>query len=226
MLIDSETGRIVDANVVSDDGAGMDAETRARIFEPFFTTKPAPLGTGLGMSMVYGLVCQQEGWITVESAPRQGTAVRIGFRRGIAPGASDDGASHPEEPLQGLPSGTETILVVEDERSLRRAMTRELERLGYTVLTAADGEEAVELFRARRSEVHLVLSDIIMPRLGGRGLYEALRREGHTVRFLFSSGYGTEEIRQLGVDRVPPALIRKPWTVVDLAERVRSVLDA
>jgi PAS domain S-box-containing protein len=208
--------------VVRDDGAGMDEATRARIFEPFFTTKPPPLGTGLGMTMIYGLVKQQKGWIDVVSAPGEGTTVTVSFPAGdlTVPRPGTDAAA------QHLPRGTETILIAEDEAPLRRAAARLLERLGYTVLAAADGQEALALFRAHSHEVSLVLSDIVMPRLGGRGLYEALRREGHNVKFLFSSGYGGEEIGELSGDTAMPPLLRKPWSVAELASRLRGVLDA
>jgi PAS domain S-box-containing protein len=207
--------------VVRDDGVGMDDATRLRIFEPFFTTKPAPLGTGLGMTMVYGLVRQQGALIDVESAPGRGTAVAISFPSASGTPAAGNGAEGPEP----LPGGSETILVAEDEAPLRRAATRLLERLGYTVITASDGEEALQLFRARAADVSLVLSDIVMPRMGGRGLYDALRREGYDVKFLFSSGYGGDQLHDLGAD-AGPTLIRKPWSLSELAVKLREVLDA
>jgi PAS domain S-box-containing protein len=207
--------------VVRDDGVGMDDATRLRIFEPFFTTKPAPLGTGLGMSMVYGRVRQQGALIDVASAPGRGTAVAISFPSASGTPAAGNGAEGPEP----LPGGSETILVAEDEAPLRRAATRLLERLGYTVITASDGEEALQLFRARAADVSLVLSDIVMPRMGGRALYDALRREGYDVKFLFSSGYGGDQLHDLGAD-AGPTLIRKPWSLSELAVKLREVLDA
>jgi CheY-like chemotaxis protein len=207
--------------VVRDDGVGMDDATRLRIFEPFFTTKPAPLGTGLGMTMVYGLVRQQGALIDVESAPGRGTAVAISFPSASGTPAAGNGAEGPEP----LPGGSETILVAEDEAPLRRAATRLLERMGYPVITAWDGEEALQLFRAGAADVSLVLSDIVMPRMGGRALYDALRREGYDVKFLFSSGYGGDQLHDLGAD-AGPTLIRKPWSLSELAVKLREVLDA
>jgi PAS domain S-box-containing protein len=207
--------------VVRDDGSGMDEATRRRIFEPFFTTKPAPLGTGLGMTMIYGLARQQGALIDVESAPGRGTSVTISFPAASGGPAPANGADE----ATPTPSGRETILVAEDEAPLRRAATRLLERLGYTVITASDGEEALQLFRARASDVSLILSDIVMPRMGGRALYDAIRREGYDVKFLFSSGYGGDQLHDLGADG-GPMLIRKPWSLSELAVKLREVLDA
>jgi len=206
--------------VVRDDGIGMDEATRRRIFEPFFTTKPAPLGTGLGMTMIYGLARQQGAPIDVESTPGRGTSVTISF-----PAASDGPTENGAADAAPVPTGSETILVAEDEAPVRRAATRLLERLGYTVITASDGEEALQLFRAHASAVSLVLSDIVMPRMGGRALYDAVRREGYDVKFLFSSGYGGDQLEDLEADG-GPLLIRKPWSLSELAVKLREVLDA
>jgi len=206
--------------VVRDDGIGMDEATRRRIFEPFFTTKPPPLGTGLGMTMIYGLARQQGAPIDVESTPGRGTSVTISF-----PAASDGPTENGVDDAAPVPTGSETILVAEDEAPVRRAATRLLERLGYTVITASDGEEALQLFRAHASEVSLVLSDIVMPRMGGRALYDAVRREGYDVKFLFSSGYGGDQLQDLDADG-GPMLIRKPWSLSELAVKLREVLDA
>ena len=206
--------------IVRDDGIGMDEPTRARIFEPFFTTKPPPAGTGLGMTMIQALVRQQHAAIAVESAAGRGTTVTISFplTAELASVAEPDGDAP-------LPRGTETILVVEDEAPLRRAAARLVERLGYTVLTASDGAEALAILQAQGDSVQLVMSDIVMPRMGGRALYEALRREGRPVRFLFTSGYGGEELNEGGTGEVP-LLIRKPWSLSELAVKLREVLDA
>jgi CheY-like chemotaxis protein len=218
---DEDGGATSGSLIVRDDGAGMDEGTRSRIFEPFFTTKPPPVGTGLGMTMIHGLVRQQGGIIDVTSAPGRGTTVTISLplASDTAPGAPADGES------RELPRGTETIMVVEDEAPLRRAAARLLERLGYTVVTASDGEEALTVFRAQDCHIDLVLSDIVMPRMGGRALLEALRREGRPVRFLFTSGYGGEELGE-HADPDAPALIRKPWSLSELALKLREVLDA
>ena len=217
---DADPVDIFGSLVVRDDGIGMDEATRRRIFEPFFTTKPAPLGTGLGMTMIYGLARQQGAPIEVESAPGRGTSVTISF-----PAASGGTLVSGVDDAAPVPTGSETILVAEDEAPVRRAATRLLERLGYTVITAADGEEALQLFRAHASEVSLVLSDIVMPRMGGRALYDALRREGYDVKFLFSSGYGGDQLQDLDAGG-GLMLIRKPWSLSELAVKLREVLDA
>jgi len=202
---------------VEDTGVGMDAATRARMFEPFFTTKEQGKGTGLGLATVYGLVQQHGGGIEVDSDPGKGTRFRIYF-----PLAEEAAAPKPERP--GEPEargGSETLLVVEDDDQLRRSAKRVLEEAGYQVLTAADGLEALEALR-HSTGVRLVFSDLVMPRLGGRALYDAARREGHTVPFLFASGYSDPD-RAASLD--PAMLLHKPWTEHDLLTRLREVLD-
>ncbi len=203
---------------VGDTGIGMDPETQAHIFEPFFTTKPAGKGTGLGLATVYGLVKQHSGGIEVDSEPGKGTRFRIYFpvadQAEVAPRAPGD-----EVAARG---GRETILLVEDDDQLRRSAKRILEEAGYQVVSAADGLEGLEALRQAEG-VRLVLSDLVMPRLGGRALYDAARREGHTIPFLFASGYSDPD-RAGTLDPSIP-LLHKPWTGPDLLRRVREVLD-
>jgi PAS domain S-box-containing protein len=205
---------------VADTGTGMDEETRARAFEPFFTTKPVGVGTGLGLPMVYGLVKQQHGLIDLESAPGQGTTVHVYFPK-AATEATEGGAAldTPGQP-QG---GNETILLLEDDHGLRDTARRVLERLGYRVLVAADGVAGLALYRRHRHEIHLVISDMVMPGLTGPEVYEEIRRENPAVRFLLSSGYRERE----SVTDVPTGLpvFLKPWTIGEIARRVRQVLD-
>jgi PAS domain S-box-containing protein len=209
---------------VADTGTGMDEETRRRIFEPFFTTKPAGKGTGLGMPMVYGLMKQQAGYVVVDSAPGRGTTVRLFFpeaqvaAREVPPPAHSHRADRE--------GGGRTILVVEDEEALRRAARRILERAGYRVLVAEDGAEALALLADRRGEVDLVFTDMIMPRLGGRGLYDRVQSEIGPVRFLVASGYAGRDVRE--DHGLPPQVpfINKPWTLEELVTRVREVLEA
>ncbi len=206
--------------LVSDTGHGMDEETKQRIFDPFFTTKPTGLGTGLGMAMIYGLVKQQEGFIDIESAVGKGTGVSLYF-----PLAVDDGTGEDEGEVDaGAPCGTETILLVEDEDAIRRAAKRLLEKVGYTVLLAADGEEALDVFGRHEDDIDLVISDVVMPHVGGLELHDTLRDRGKSVRFLFTSGYAGDAEERGALDPTLPFL-QKPWDVDELLHRVRGLLD-
>jgi PAS domain S-box-containing protein len=207
---------------VEDTGVGMDEATRQRMFEPFFTTKSTGKGTGLGMATVHGLVKQHGAIIEVDTAPGRGTCVKIYFPA-IAPGAAATGAG--VDRGRDVRGGTETILVVEDEGDLRRVAKRILEQAGYQVLTAADGQEALDVLRQQPSPIHLVLSDLVMPRLGGRGLYDAARRAGNTTPFLFASGYAPGEERGSLPPDLGVPLLHKPWTHDDVLMRVREILD-
>lgn len=206
---------------VSDTGIGMDASTLMKVFEPFFTTKPKGLGTGLGMAMVYSLVKQHCGFVTAYSEPGEGTTVKVYF-----PVVREEAAAGAPASAVALRGGTETILMAEDEAPIRRATKRALERFGYRTILAADGAEALELFRAHQSEVALIIADLVMPRLGGRQLADAIRRDGKRVPVLFTSGYSaTDVVESLGFDPDLPFL-HKPWTLTDLLTRVREALEA
>jgi PAS domain S-box-containing protein len=203
---------------VRDGGVGMDEQTAARVFEPFFTTKPTGRGSGLGMAMVYGLVRQHGGEVELDSAPGRGTTVRVWF-----PATGDPPAEAPALPAASSPPGQgETILLAEDEAPLRRAAARILEGLGYRVLAASDGVEALELFDAHGAEVALVVSDVAMPRLNGPDLLDALRSRGARVPVLFATGYAAP--RFLPADD-GVRFLEKPWSVDELARVVREVLD-
>ena len=216
-------GRYV-ALTVADTGTGMDEETRARVFEPFFTTKPAGKGTGLGMPMVYGLMKQHGGYVVVDSAVGRGTTVRLLFPEAAAEARKP--RATPEGRRIEPGGGGRTILVVEDEEALRRAARRILERAGYRVLVAENGEQALDILADRREGVDLVFTDMIMPRLGGRGLYDRVRSEIGPVRFLVASGYAGRDVRE--DHGLPPDVpfINKPWTLDELVGRVREVLEA
>jgi len=207
---------------VTDTGLGMDAETQAHIFEPFFTTKEQGKGTGLGLSMIHGIVKQSGGHIAVESAISKGTTFRIYLPRVSEPVRQDDGgAKSPVEPR----GGTETILIVEDEPALRELMSQCMRKLGYTVLTAQDGTEALEICEHHPGPIHLVLTDIVMPRMNGLQLKErvAARRSG--VKFLFVSGYVDAALERSELFTQHTAFLEKPFPPDELAHKVRQLLE-
>ena len=208
---------------VSDTGTGMDDETKRRVFEPFFTTKPASKGTGLGMAMVYGLMKEHKGMVHVYSEVGQGTTIKLYFPLATQVPTQSTVSHRRSDPKQ-VRGGTETLLLAEDEAAIRRTTVRALTSKGYTVLVAEDGEEALELYRQNRERVTLVISDLVMPKLGGRQLAEALRQEGADVKILFTSGYSPQSASPIefpsGV-----AFLQKPWTLTDLFVRVRTLLD-
>ena len=203
---------------VADTGTGIPPDVLPHIFEPFFTTKPRGVGTGLGLAQVYGIVQQHGGYIGVETELGKGTVFRVYLP------ALERATLYPEErEAVSIPRGRgETILLVEDHAALRAAGREMLERLGYRVLAAADGREALEVYAAER--VDLVLTDVVMPGMGGAALVEALRRQNPDLKAVAITGYGedqeVERIRQAGV----AAVVRKPFEVERLAEILRRVL--
>ncbi len=208
---------------VSDTGIGMDAETQARIFEPFFTTKPIGQGTGLGMATVYGVVKQAGGYVWVYSELRRGTVFRI-----YLPVEREGGrlvAAAPEESRPDVASGTETILLVEDEDSVRRLGCRALRAFGYTVLDAAGAEEALARIREHAGPLDLVITDVVLHGLSGPQLAVALARERPHVPVLFVSGYAEHHLTKQGVLSADVWFLEKPFTASQLAAKVREVLD-
>ncbi|MBZ5591323.1 MAG: response regulator [Acidobacteriia bacterium] len=206
---------------VSDTGSGMDAETQSHLFEPFFTTKMQGKGTGLGLPTVYGIVRQSGGHIAVYSEPSHGTSVKVYLPR--AAEAADTTALH--EDTAPLPVGTETILIAEDEDRVRSLAAAVLAQQGYNVIEACDGQEALAKAREHGSEIHLLLTDIVMPKLSGMDLADQLRRDRPGIQVLLSSGYtGDTVMQQGGLDAATPFL-QKPFTVRTLALKVREVLD-
>jgi two-component system, cell cycle sensor histidine kinase and response regulator CckA len=206
---------------VSDTGVGMDAETRARIFEPFFTTKPKGKGTGLGLATVYGIVKQSGGFIWVYSELGRGTTFKIYLPR-------VEGAAVPARPTPpSTPSrrGSETILLVEDQEEVRRLARRVLETLGYTVLVAASGAEALQLAGAHAGPIHLLVTDVIMPGMSGREVGLLLAPARPETKVLYVSGYANESIVHHGVLEPGIAFLQKPFTVEALGRKVREVLD-
>lgn len=207
---------------VSDTGHGMDAATRARIFEPFFTTKPAGQGTGLGLSTVYGIIKQSGGSIWVYSEPGRGTMFKIYLPRVT-------GSLTPAEPSaqKAKPDrGTETILLAEDDETVRTFVGEMLAGLGYQVLVASNGEEAVQVAARHRGPIHLLVTDVVMPGMSGRALAERLARERLGLKVLYVSGYTDNAIIHHGVLDLGIAFLQKPFTQDSLAQKVREVLDA
>ena len=206
---------------VSDTGAGMDEETMARVFEPFFTTKEQGRGTGLGLSTVYGIVKQSGGTIWVYSEPGQGTTFKVYLPRAQPLTESESPQGEPQRSMRG----SETVLLVEDEDGLRRAATRSLVRAGYTVLSAAAGDEALRLAASHFGEIHLLLTDVVMPRMNGRQLSEAMVEMRPRIKILFMSGYTDHAIVHHGVIDAGTSFVGKPFTALELAAKVREVLD-
>jgi CheY-like chemotaxis protein len=204
---------------VSDTGRGMSAETLAQVFEPFFTTKG--LGTGLGLSTVYGIVKQSGGHITCESEPGQGTTFRLYLSR-----VEDAAVRESEEGEADLPRVAQgrTVLVVEDSRGVRNFVCQALRRAGYEVLAAADGDAALELARAHRGPIDLLLSDVILPGPSGPRVAERIRAARSGIGVLFMSGYAEDTISKHGVLDPGVELIEKPFTSRALALRVGKVI--
>ena len=204
---------------VTDTGVGMDAETLRHIFEPFFTTKET--GTGLGLSTVYGIVKQSNGHIWVYSEPGQGTTFKI-----YLPLVEKPARPAPQPPaVTGLPYGTETVLVVEDAEAVREFAARVLRELGYTVLTATNGAEALQVAEGYGGPIHLLLTDVVMPGMNGQALQERLAERRPGLKVLYMSGYTENAIVLRGVLKPGTSYIQKPFTPSDLARRVRQVLD-
>ncbi|MHB1318311.1 MAG: hybrid sensor histidine kinase/response regulator, partial [Anaerolineae bacterium] len=218
--IESQPGPYVMIDV-TDDGTGMDEDVLEHLFEPFFTTKPVGQGTGLGLATVYGITKQNGGSIDVSSMPGMGTTFRIYIPRHIA--AADTAALDPE--LAEAPRGSETVLVVEDEVALLQLVRRILEQLGYTVLSADTPHEALELAARYEGQIDLLLTDVVMPGMGGRQLQQALATTHPTLRWLFMSGYTAGALSQQGVLDSDPHLLQKPFSRAQLAQYVRVTLD-
>jgi PAS domain S-box-containing protein len=205
---------------VKDTGTGMDGETLKRIFEPFFTTKESGKGTGLGLAVVYGVVNQHDGLINVRSEPERGTCFEIYF-----PLHSEDAGERSDEKTLPARGGKETILVAEDEESLQDLTRKILTKLGYRVLMAKDGMEALEMFEASDEEIALVILDMVMPRMSGREVYLRLRAAGSDVPVIFMTGYSADVIDTNFVESLGIPLLRKPYDINELARRVRATLD-
>jgi signal transduction histidine kinase len=205
---------------VGDTGVGMDAATRARIFEPFFTTKEQGKGTGLGLAMVYGIVKQSGGYVRAESEPGMGTRFEIWLPRVETTSAAAPRAEH----RAASRGGTETVLVVEDEQAVRHVVKRVLELQGYTVFAARNGYEALRIVREREGRIDLVMTDVVLPEMSGPAIVERLLAEWPHAKVLYMSGYAAEEATKRGLLEPGTALLKKPFTLDELARAVRGVL--
>jgi PAS domain S-box-containing protein len=216
----ARSGRFVHLTV-RDTGVGIDPDALSHIFEPFYTTKEPGRGFGLGLAVVYGIVKQHGGMIEVTSAPGHGTTIDIYF-----PPVAQDAEQLEMAPVAVEASGgSETVLIVEDEAEVRHVLVEALAGLGYTVFEAADGVDALALLKSGEPPVQLVISDVVMPRMGGWELFEAAQRLPHRPRFLFSSGYGESLVDDGLAKGERPALITKPYGIDELARKVREVLE-
>ncbi|MBF0327615.1 MAG: response regulator [Nitrospirae bacterium] len=215
-----KTGRYAMVTV-SDTGKGMDEDTRQKIFEPFYTTKEAGKGTGLGLAVVYGIVKQHGGYINVYSEPGSGTTFRIYF-----PLIASEEAEEKVKVIEDRPEGgTETILVAEDEGPVRDITVTILREFGYNIITAVDGEEAVNKYREHKGDVHMLLFDLIMPKKSGKEAYDEIRKLKPDIKILFVSGYSPDVVRAKASLEDYTTILYKPLAPIALLKNVRSILD-
>jgi CheY-like chemotaxis protein len=206
---------------VTDSGVGMSQETKTRIFEPFFTTKELGKGTGLGLSTVYGVVKQSGGYIWVYSEPGQGSVFKIYLPR-------VDGSEVQIRPAKSAPellAGTETVLLVEDEQSVRKLTRSLLEESGYTVLEAENGAHAVEIAKQHHGPIHLLLTDVVMPGMNGPAVADKILPIHSETKVLYVSGYSSSFGTQTGLVPAGANLFQKPFSRAALLRKVRNLLD-
>jgi hypothetical protein len=206
---------------VTDTGTGMDEETRRRIFEPFYTTKEDGKGTGLGLATVHGIVNQSHGYLEVESEVGKGTTFLV-YLPALAGAVQEEGKSRP---VGGQIQGTERVLVVDDEPEFREMVRQLLEGLGYAVLMASGGLEALEIAEQEERPIHLVLTDVVMPGMNGRELADKISVTLPDSKTLYMSGYMDDAIVHSGLSGGELAFLQKPFTREDLAYKIREILD-
>jgi CheY-like chemotaxis protein len=199
----------------------MDEDVKVRIFEPFFTTKGPGKGTGLGLAMVYGFVKQSGGQVSVYSEPGKGACFKLFLPCMDAPAPVSE-AKHLSD---DWPKGQETILLVEDEDPVRTLARENLTTCGYRVLEARDGNEALRVAASYRDPIHLLVTDVVMPNLGGRQLADALGNSHPETKVLYLSGYTNDAIVRLGILESSLSFLQKPFRPSELARKVREVLD-
>jgi CheY-like chemotaxis protein len=205
-----------------DSGCGMSPEVKAHLFEPYFTTKEVGKGTGLGLAVVHGVVSQSGGRVEVDSEPGRGASFQIYLPRAQPTG--HPATSVAEE--RAAPRGSETVLLVEDAQAVREVNRRILVRGGYAVLEAGDGQEALRVAGQHRGPIHLLLTDVVMPGLGGRQLVEQLSALHPEMKVLYVSGYPDDAVLRHGVREGEVHFLQKPFSPSALARKVREVLDA
>jgi CheY-like chemotaxis protein len=199
----------------------MTGEVKAHLFEPFFTTKEVGKGTGLGLATVYGIVRQSGGFIAVDSEPGRGARFRLYF-----PSAEPAAAAPAQAALESVSTGTETVLVVEDEPGVRHLARDVLASHGYRVIEAADGNEALRLVEAQAEPIDLLLTDVVMPGMSGAELARRFQALRPNARVLFASGYADDAVVSHGVQHDGVPFLQKPFEPDDLVRRVREVLDS
>lgn len=208
---------------VTDSGCGMDLETQTHLFEPFFTTKEKGKGTGLGLATVYGIVKQSGGYVWVYSELGRGTSFKIYLPR-IEEENAAPARERRAEPVAAVPKGSETVLLVEDERGVRELAREYLEMSGYTVIEAADGYTALELASMHAATIHLLMTDVVMPGISGRELGQRIRQIRPEIKILYMSGYTDQSIVQHGILEGDAVLLQKPFTLATLAAKLREIL--
>jgi CheY-like chemotaxis protein len=206
---------------VSDNGGGMDEATQARLFEPFFTTKGVGRGTGLGLSTVFSIVKQSGGNLDVYSVPNRGTSVKVYLPRLDLPAAVEI-----ESQRRHVASGSETVLLVEDDEMVRQLVRETLVRAGYKVMDTSDPLEARRLSDSYRGQIHLLITDVVMPKVSGRELAEELHKRRDGIKVLYMSGYTDNAVVNTGILHKEVAFLQKPFTPAALTEKVREVLES
>ncbi|MGM0656810.1 MAG: response regulator, partial [Thermodesulfobacteriota bacterium] len=208
---------------VSDNGCGMEKQVQDNLFEPFFTTKGVGKGTGLGLSTIYGIVKQNKGFINVYSEPGQGTTVKIY----LPPHEEQESGApqHLNESAKQSPTGSETVLLVEDEPAILHMGRGMLEKLGYAVLTAEKPEEALRLAEEHEGRIHLLITDVVMPGMNGRDLSAKLSDCSPGLKTIYISGYTSNVIAHHGVLDEGVHFIQKPFSIQDLAVKVREAIE-
>jgi CheY-like chemotaxis protein len=205
---------------VADNGIGMDEATRQRIFEPFYTTKQMGRGTGLGLAATYGIIKNHDGIITVFSEKGVGTTFNIYLP------ASDKGVAGARQSTGEIIDGTEMILLVDDEEMVVTVGEQLLKRLGYQVITAKGGKEAIELYQENQEKIDMVILDMIMPEVDGKLAYEKLKEINPGIKVLLSSGYSISGQAQEIMDKGCNGFIQKPFNLKDLSLKLREILDS